>query len=488
MKRTYIFIITAIIAAMGALVACHENIIDETLTDDINQAKVEINIDPNNPLVAKVSDLNDNTFYIYGTKNDEGNPVTMESLVLEGADGNGCDFIFNENEMPTAITTTDGVKFYLEWQTSTYAALTAIDPNTGFQLNTYLDLNSDLQNTLTKSKSVNVTQKRTKGLYLEVKPILPNTEKKNSLVNTRASISSGTIPMTLHLKNCESYVDATCFVEVLGLDGKTLTRCKGIKETTGLYTVHIPKSFYQETVNTHKIAEGCNKVADMMGKVCFLNGGVNLMQKLAICTQIAFAITSSTAGAAVEAALIFEGACASASALLELYCNTLGAGPQDPSAPTIANGMCQLIENYADKYASRVTLLPYVYAIPNNIYGQPIDVDLATGYIPDCNISWGGSANISSFKLIPSAPNAGVDYVAVAELRCLPEDTFIQMSIVGTDGYSDSVYYTVVSDQQNYTAELHVPGAAEGVRDECNITITLPDGTTLTKDASLIFH
>lgn len=30
MKRTYIFIITAIIAAMGALVACHENIIDET--------------------------------------------------------------------------------------------------------------------------------------------------------------------------------------------------------------------------------------------------------------------------------------------------------------------------------------------------------------------------------------------------------------------------------------------------------------------------
>lgn len=30
MKRTYIFIITAIIAAMGALVACHENIINET--------------------------------------------------------------------------------------------------------------------------------------------------------------------------------------------------------------------------------------------------------------------------------------------------------------------------------------------------------------------------------------------------------------------------------------------------------------------------
>ncbi len=37
MKRIYIFIITAIIAAMGALVACHENIIDETDGNYINE-------------------------------------------------------------------------------------------------------------------------------------------------------------------------------------------------------------------------------------------------------------------------------------------------------------------------------------------------------------------------------------------------------------------------------------------------------------------
>lgn len=42
MKRTYIFIITAIIAAMGALVACHENIIDETDGNYINE-EIKIN-------------------------------------------------------------------------------------------------------------------------------------------------------------------------------------------------------------------------------------------------------------------------------------------------------------------------------------------------------------------------------------------------------------------------------------------------------------
>ena len=358
----------------------------------------------------------------------------------------------------------------------------------GFLRDDYLDLNSSTQHASADLKNTRATQKRSKGLHLEIKPINPIAEETKYSPNTRSSISSGTIPMTLHLKNCEAPVDATCFVEVIGLDGKTLTRCKGVKEATGLYTVHIPKSFYQETVDTQKIAEGCDKVSSMMGKVCYLSGGVNLMQKLAICTQIAYAITASTGGAAIEASLIFEGACASASALLELYCNTLGYGPQDPSAPSLSDLVCQVIENYADKYASRVTLLPYVYAIPNNIYGQPLDVDLTTGYIPDSDISWGGSANIASFKLIPSTPSAGVNYVAVAELRCLPEDTFIQMSIIGTDGYTDSVYYTITSDQQNYTAELYVPGAVEGVRDECNITITLPDGTTLTKDASLVFH
>lgn len=42
MKRTYIFIITAIIAAMGALIACHENIIDETDGNYINE-EIKIN-------------------------------------------------------------------------------------------------------------------------------------------------------------------------------------------------------------------------------------------------------------------------------------------------------------------------------------------------------------------------------------------------------------------------------------------------------------
>lgn len=97
----------------------------------------------------------------------------MERLVLEDAVGNGCDFIFNESEMPTSIETTDGVKFYLEWQTPTYALQTAIEPNTGFQLNTYLGLNSSTQDASAGSKNTRATQKRDKGLRLEIKPIKP---------------------------------------------------------------------------------------------------------------------------------------------------------------------------------------------------------------------------------------------------------------------------------------------------------------------------
>ena len=138
MKAKNYFVVIALMIAISILSACHENTINDTLSYEGSKATTEINVDPNNPLVARISDSNNNKFYIYGTKDEEGNPLMMESLVLEGADGNGCDFIFNESGMPTSIVTTDGVKFYLEWQTPTYAALTAIEPNTGFQLNTYL--------------------------------------------------------------------------------------------------------------------------------------------------------------------------------------------------------------------------------------------------------------------------------------------------------------------------------------------------------------
>lgn len=478
------------------IASCNTNVIDETngnKEEFKDKAHIEINLDPANSLVSKATDKDENVFYVYGSKDEDGNPVDLESISMENSNGDIIDFLFEGKDMPTLISSSNGVKFYLEWLSDTYATLTAIEPSTGFQVNTYIDLNETPEMTAAKSRScVTDVQARTEAPRLEVTPIeLPaETQSKSSRAtgSTRAEISSGTIPVNLSLKNCEWPDDATCYVEVVGIDGKTLTKCKGNRVSQGKYVAHIPKSFYQETVDQRKIAEGCDKIADFMGKVCFLNNGVNLLTKLQICQTITLAIISSTGGSATLAAGIFDVTCSSASVMLEAYCNTLGAGPMDPAAPTVANGLCQLIKDYANKYASKVKLLPYVYAIPYNIYGQPQTVDLSNGYIPDMEISWGGEPNIASFKLTPSAPQQGQDYVGSAELRCMPKGTNIYMIIIGTDGYVGEQSYTISDSGRNFTANLYVPGAASGVRDQCKITVTLPDGKVLTKEASLVFH
>lgn len=478
---------------MVLISSCNTNVVDETNgnNDEVkDKAHIEINLDPANSLVSMTTDKDDNVFYVYGTKDEEGNPVVLESITMENSDGESFDYIFEGNDMPTLISSSNGVKFYLEWLSETYATLTAIEPSSGFQLNTYIDLNETPEMVASKTRSTSSDFDIRKGSSKLI--VTPKHPKSNTpfmtTMATRAELSSGTIPATLTLKNCEWPEDATCYVEVLGLDGKTLTRCKGNRISQGKYVAHIPKSFYQETVNQQKIAEGCNKIADFMGKVCFLNNGVNLLTKLQICQTITMAIISSTGGSASLAAGIFDLTCSGASVMLEAYCNTLGSGPMDPAAPTLANGLCQIIKDYADKYASKVKLLPYVYAIPYNIYGQPQTVELSNGYIPDMEISWGGEPNIASFKLTPSAPQQGESYVGSAELRCMPKGTNIYMIIIGTDGYVGEQNYTITDNGRNFTANLYVPGAATGVRDECKITVTLPDGKVLTKEASLIFH
>lgn len=398
MKFVYNFFL---LISIFLISSCNTNVLDDTNENKEefkNKAHIEINLDPTNSLVSMATDKDENVFYVYGTKDEEGKPVELESITMENSDGENFDFIFDGGDMPTLISSSNGVKFYLEWLSDTYATLTAIEPSTGFQLNTYIDLNETPEITASKSRSSSHDfQLRTGESKLVVTSIDQNTKVQSKITKTtRAEISSGSIPVTLTLKNCEWPDDATCYVEVLGLDDKTLTKCKGNRISQGKYVAYIPKSFYQETVDQRKIAEGCDKIADFMGKVCFLNNGVNLLTKLQICQTITMAIITSTGGSATIAAGIFDVTCSSASVMLEAYCNTLGAGPMDPSAPTVANGLCQLIKDYADKYASKVKLLPYVYAIPYNIYGQPQTVELNSGYIPDMEISWGGDPNISA--------------------------------------------------------------------------------------------
>lgn len=106
---------------------------------------------------------------------------------------------------------------------------------------------------------------------------------------------------------------------------------------------------------------------------------------------------------------------------------------------------------------------------------------------PDVNIHCDidGDPTLDSFTLNPDFPAAGQSYVASATYHCVPVGSTITMSIVGTDGYSNSRTSKVTNTSG--TAELYVPGAETGVKDVCKVVITPTEGKQITMTASLMF-
>lgn len=446
-------------------------------TDANSIAPVEVCMDVNNPLFAHITTDENDLIYLYTDKDENGYPTKLTEMVVEMNDGNISDIIFDDGGKPTMMIAPNGVKFLLEWTSDTYAVLTAIDPTTGDQLNTYIDLEED-ENLESKAVSRSLIA-RTGNLKMEILPYLSSVQSHVETSSRSAEITSATIPVKMFLKNCGSLQDATCYIDVIGTDDRFLTRIKGHRVSQGIYEAYVPKSFFSDYEDDYNNYDQCVAFIDFMSNICLYN---NVRDKVLNKLDNIFPKVESKA---IPVALALAGHLAKEGlkrAVLA-YCKYI-----DDIASNELIDPCQLIKKAAIYNSSHVTLYPKVYAIPYDIYGQPVTVDLGTGAIADLEITWGGEPTISSFTLNPSAPMAGVFYVATAELYCIPVGSVVEMSIIGTDGYTDSASLIVEEESKNFTVNLYVPGAETGVYDECKVIVTTPDGETKSKTASLIFQ
>lgn len=445
-----------------------------TITEDIN---VEVNANTDNPLALSIKTIEGDIVHLYAQKDEDGNPISLSETVFNMADGAACDICFDENGMPTLIEAPDGVKFYIEWISESLAAVTIVDPVTGDQVNTYVDLEGNETPSEASARLMTRTVTPRSGeAYMEIVTV-EESHKVRANPITRAEITSSTIPVKLKLRNCETLVDGQCYVDVYeqGTDGKFVTKCPGKKISKGIYEVQIPKSiFSEEDYKAYMGAgTGCEKVVKFMHLVCEGKGYVHAASL--IVGTITLAATKYP-GWAVAAAGGVEK-------VVDWYCDVLDARFAEMGCDKIKDmKQSDILYN-----SSHVKLVPYVLAMPYNIYGYPVNVDLSMP-INDMEVSWGGSPSINSFTLNPPAPLHGVSYDAIAVLYCIPAGSTIYMNITGTDGYYNEKTETVSSTTNNYTATLHVPGAQTGVNDVCKVVVTTPDGKQYPKTASLTFQ
>lgn len=491
MKKLYVFIVVAIIAVVGMMQSCHENIIDDTVINDF-PIKAYANLNPAEPIVLDVSDERGRSVVLMGKKSATGHAELMEQMIITMPDEeNPTEVFFNEDEMVKEIIAPSGVRFQFEWMSETKAALTLIDPNTNEQLNTVIDLlnpapEMQVQNT-TNTKSVPAVTREAETT-LTVEPSVVKMENESSLL-TR---SSGGVVGNLYLVQCGVPQDAQCWVNVYepaqpNYDlGKFRGRFWCTRVSEGHYQFTLPSNYHEH----HDLADYCDNLNDFIGVICDLNAftSPNSGYKQVMCYYISSALATGIVSA--PAAALFAAACVTISTALDAGCSLLNGYLEDlpEGTPTLLDGLCGVVREMDYSWDTPLILVPMVNALPSNIRGSWQYWDAGTS-LKDMTIKWGGKPIVKSFKLIPSAPAEGVSYTAVAELSCLPPSTQIIMDIIGTDGYTDKETYAIGIDSNiSYTAKLNVPGAASGVKDVCTVTIITPSGETVTKKASLVFQ
>ena len=455
-------------AAAGVFLACGGGSDDDVpaAEEGDGKAPIEVCLDVNNPLCAKVTTEDNDVICYYADKDAEGYPTVLREFRAELANGESCSIVYDEKGRPVTMVAPNGGRFYLEWLSDTRAGLTMVDPTTGEQVNTLLDLEEvDLDEDAGTEAEPEVTRAAApeRGrLRMEVRPA--EAAPVGTRASSRAEITSGTIPVRLYLRDCDLLTDAECYVDVC--EGRStkfidlLATHKGVRISKGVYEVYISKSFGEGSLflDCAKIVELLETPCNIYGAYGWVVAGIGgiLMRIPTLQTEI------------------FGAAVLGIEAVVEMACRY--------------ESRCELLTS-SDSYY--VTLIPRVVSPAggiwdSNIWGDPVYVDLSKGAIADMEVRWGGEPYIASVKLDPPAPTS--DYIATADLRCIPKGSTIELRVVGTDDYDDSVRKTVTDDAKNYTVSLIVPEAWGGIKDRCTVTVTTPDGKRITKTASLMFQ
>lgn len=473
MKIKELFSVTLAVALLAA--SC-----GKSGPNEVSDPKFEVSTDPASNILLKATSKSNDVVVLIGDKDSQGYAKSItEVIVQEHGKKNPTSFEYDSNKRLKKVVADNGVVMNFEWLSSTKVALTVVEPNTGEQLNTVVDLAAA---PISKSPSTAQFTRRSGEIAMEVNPIQPVKVSEPASIATKAL---GHVEGDIYYTRCGEPTYGECFVRVYSHAEIT------VKYLVGTYWASASsEKGHHKFVIPAEDRPGVDLVSLAMKietYVSYLCGAEQYGQLLThfqmyYCPAISAGAVSFPATSPAAPAIL--AACTGSTAALQVYCQTLGAGPEggDDLAVAIANqtGLSELECNVLDF----MMVVPCVSAIPDNVYGPAV---YYKGGALNCVIEEGGDPYIGTFKLNPSAPSKGQGYTAKAKLFCVPSGTKVTMSIVGTDGYQDSKTITISGDQGSYEATLSVPGAATGVHDQCTVTMVTPDGSKYTKNASLVF-
>ncbi len=455
------------------------------------QSNFTIERNPTDPRLLRVKSGSNLITYI-GTRTATGTAMTLTGVLVANAQSTTF-FAVDSGSRPLHILAPNGTTMDLIWTSATAAVIVATTPDGSQQINTNIDFANASKGlssgTAMPALKPEVAPRRSGQVRGSHRSIVPRNSQSYGVgkVNGVGQVkpfdtTTGSGLCSVAITRCgqpdTGYDDV--YIHVSEVDGNALGSFHAYKVSDGVYESQIPTNL-NPSVNVHDLVESVVGVLDASAEVLESLGGPKAIAAL---IGASLAAAGATAGlSAVVEALIIPPLVA-ALLLLELWGNTIGKSPAE-GAPSLAEELADAIPESL-VIPGKVLLNASVYALPDDFLGPSVSAP-GEGPFPALSLEIGGTPVLRSLTLDPSAPPAGEDYTSTLDAYCLPVGTQVLLSISGTDGYTGSATYTVDGSDQTGTFVLDVPGAVSGIVDTDTAMVTLPDGTVLTRTASLVF-
>jgi hypothetical protein len=442
-----------------------------TNSDNTDKSNFTVMTNGDDPLIAFATTQSGETIDFFGIKDSKGVPI-MVTQVSVYKPNDTTIYKLDDNARPVKVITQNGTEFEFNWISNQKAVLSILTQDGETQINTDIDFSSS--GSVPTSRTNAISSRKNNPLKLSFKPI--NIENTYRIDNSERKCN-------IRVSSCGAPSDAEITVIVRDKSGKNLGTFPASRTSLGNYTASIPTNL-APTIN---LADYINPIVSALDAACTLNQVPGL--PVFLCSSISAAL--ATTGIAAPAAAAILAACENVGIGLTAYCTTLGYSGSTPAwdGSSTNKSLAEQIVNAANLNRTFKQDIE-IYATANGIPFRTASKVVTTsgeGPFPNLDITLGSSTAIRKLTLNPSEPIAGADYIATTDIFCLQAGTKVKLSIVGNDDYTDSITYDITTSQGQGNFTLTVPGGDSGVLDVVTLEIILPDGTVLTRTASLVF-
>ena len=436
-----------------------------------------INKDANSPEFFLLKNAAGDSIIYYGDKDEAGIAQRLRTIEFIPYYGKRHYLELNENGSLSSLYTEDGVTIDFEWESQTTAVVNAKSEQDHVFISTLVDFSNKAQSKSVKNSSKNNCKPRSGKLSMQ---IYPDNGQYLEQLNKRSGIDPDDLQryqlFQLWIHQCDANFDAKNYLILRNAKdnsyiGKLMD---GVRYIKGLYNYAIPTSSYPTEAPHEKICgsiDNCLSVAEQI-----LSGALADSQALILALNTAAMSTGAGMIPTIIAdAIVFSGV--GADIALQYFLSKGGI------SNALKKGSFTTDWYYKEYIYDNLKVIPVAYTQGTTVAGdacilKPTDKEYFA------SIELAGNPVINSFSLSPSHPGSGQGYYATAEYNCIPENSTITLSIIGTDGYSDSISGKISGSG---SAVLRVPGAGTGVQDHCTAVINMPFGESLVLDASLVF-